>query len=592
MNVEKFIKENALKICPKTYVAPDIPENKLNNAIKSFAPEVDPNYVIAINDTSLIGTAKEGCLFLGDCFYTKAMLEKPHKVEFKNIKDAKYNVRQVTKSNGKTTEVKESILTFKDDSTLVLNAFVNDFSYKAFAEIIKEIVEGATSEESFVSTNQNIPLSDLNNAIQIGYLKLICNFAFSDDGSINPAEYSEIMALMVRNKMRQSTRIEIRAYMNDKSQCDENNDLIEYLEMNIDNGSISLIKQSLMKDILNIYSKQYDPQEWSSNEFIVKLQERLEIKEDQIKLFLESIQRDKDILEKRLNDSEIKKSLIDLSANAAAVGVPLAAIYFSGSVTGMSAAGLTSGLASLGMGGVLGFSGMVTGIGIAVLIGVGSYRGLKKITGVSDLENNKQREIMLQEIIKNQQMSLNYIIEDINEISRRLMDEIRKGKMNESKITQLASMMAKLPSGAQITSNKISHAEYEKLLTKLPRKLNRLRFDELITSATDKQIAPFILACYEEDTIGNEWILKESLSLNELQELIDALEAVGYSNIKDAAVASAKVSLKQASEATSNFIQDMKRGDYAATEEAVKEKTEATVNKAKGFAKNLFENFK
>ena len=400
------------------------------------------------------------------------------------------------------------------------------------------------------------------------------------------------MALMVRNKMHQSTRIEIRAYMNDKSQCDENNDLIEYLEMNIENGSISLIKQSLMKDILNIYSKQYDPQEWSSNEFIVKLQERLEIKEDQVKLFLESIQRDKDILEKRLNDSEIKKSLIDLSANAAAVGVPLAAIYFSGSVTGMSAAGLTSGLASLGMGGVLGFSGMVTGIGIAVLIGVGSYRGLKKITGVSDLENNKQREIMLQEIIKNQQMSLNYIIEDINEISSRLMDEIRKGKMNESKITQLASMMAKLTSGAQITSNKISHAEHEKLLTKLPRKLNRLRFDELITSATDKQIAPFILACYEEDTIENEWILKESLSLNELQELIDALEAVGYSNIKDAAVASAKVSLKQASEATSNFIQDMKRGDYSAAEEAVKEKTEATVNKAKGFAKNLFDNFK
>ena len=199
---------------------------------------------------------------------------------------------------------------------------------------------------------------------------------------------------------------------------------------------------------------------------------------------------------------------------------------------------------------------------------------------------------MLQEIIKNQQMSLNYIIEDINEISSRLMDEIRKGKMNESKITQLASMMAKLTSGAQITSNKISHAEHEKLLTKLPRKLNRLRFDELITSATDKQIAPFILACYEEDTIENEWILKESLSLNELQELIDALEAVGYSNIKDAAVASAKVSLKQASEATSNFIQDMKRGDYSAAEEAVKEKTEATVNKAKGFAKNLFENFK
>lgn len=85
----------------------------------------------------------------------------------------------------------------------------------------------------------------------------------------------------------------------------------------------------------------------------------------------------------------------DLVAKAGAVGVLLAAIYFSGSVVGMSSAGITSGLTALRMGGALGFSSMLTGIGSTVLIGVGAYKGIKKVTGISDLENNKQREMML-----------------------------------------------------------------------------------------------------------------------------------------------------------------------------------------------------
>src|SRR5699024_2305479 len=92
------------------------------------------------------------------------------------------------------------------------------------------------------------------------------------------------------------------------------------------------------------------------------------------------------------------------------------------------------------------------------------------------------------------------------------------------------------------------------------------------------KIAAYINACYEDDT------LKESLSQHELEELITAFEAVGYNNMKEATVATAKASVKQASETTKNLFQDMKEGDYSAAEEAV--------DKAKGFAKNLFGNFK
>ena len=57
---------------------------------------------------------------------------------------------------------------------------------------------------------------------------------------------------------------------------------------------------------------------------------------------------DENILNERKNDSDIVKSMKEIGAKAGAVGVPLAAVYFSGSVIGMSAAGLTSGLATLG----------------------------------------------------------------------------------------------------------------------------------------------------------------------------------------------------------------------------------------------------
>ena len=90
-------------------------------------------------------------------------------------------------------------------------------------------------------------------------------------------------------------------------------------------------------------------------------------------------------------------------------------MYFTGTA-GVSAAGITSGLAALGLKGFLGLSPMMAG--------VGTYSGLKKLTGISELENNKTREVMLLEIIKNSQASINILIEDINEITVRLTDAV------------------------------------------------------------------------------------------------------------------------------------------------------------------------
>jgi hypothetical protein len=241
----------------------------------------------------------------------------------------------------------------------------------------------------------------------------------------------------------------------------------------------------------------------------------------------------------------------DILAKAGAVCVPLAAVYFSGSVLGMSAAGLTSGLATLGMGGLLGFSSMFTGIGVVALIGVGTYKGIKKVTGLSDLENNKQRELMLQEIIKNSQKSLNYLIEDVNEISKQLIEEINKGMEAGIKIKKLSKLLAMMSNGAKETSSKINYVEAEAIIAKLPKHLDKARFEELTNEPTKEKLRSFVLSCYIEKEItvensDNTSQVKKVLELDDKQEfkildqLHSVLESIGYMNIKDATLATAK----------------------------------------------------
>ena len=76
--------------------------------------------------------------------------------------------------------------------------------------------------------------------------------------------------------------------------------------------------------------------------------------------------------------------------------MPLGAIYLSGSVTGLSAAGIVSGLAALGMGGVLGLSAMVTGIGVAIIVGGTTYKGVRWALSGSERHRASLREVMLQ----------------------------------------------------------------------------------------------------------------------------------------------------------------------------------------------------
>ncbi len=97
MSIEVYIKNNAKELCDRVYIAPNIVDKKLNNAIESIAKGEDPDYIVAIIDTTLFGSAREGCVIFGDKMYIHPMLGKSVVHKFKYIEEAEYIREEVDK---------------------------------------------------------------------------------------------------------------------------------------------------------------------------------------------------------------------------------------------------------------------------------------------------------------------------------------------------------------------------------------------------------------------------------------------------------------------------------------------------------------
>ncbi len=68
------------------YVAPDIPADKLQNAIGDYAKKVNRRDVVALYDATLMGSAKDGALFLADrLVFQNNNLEPGYDVRYADI---------------------------------------------------------------------------------------------------------------------------------------------------------------------------------------------------------------------------------------------------------------------------------------------------------------------------------------------------------------------------------------------------------------------------------------------------------------------------------------------------------------------------
>jgi hypothetical protein len=205
----------------------------------------------------------------------------------------------------------------------------------------------------------------------------------------------------------------------------------------------SVIKFSMLKDLLRV-SRMDGYVSEEELETTYQLAVHLYPEPQQAKKILafaeKAIEYDERLLMGTLTADEFTRGAKNLAATAASIGVPVTAVYFSGSVIGLSAAGIISGLTELGLGGILGLSSVASGIGIVVIMGLVTFKLITWAVTGNERRMEKVREHMVQEIITLNQQAMLALADDINGFSARMEQLTTVSDHNRQMLMQLQDL--------------------------------------------------------------------------------------------------------------------------------------------------------
>ena len=271
------------------------------------------------------------------------------------------------------------------------------------------------------------------------YLSVLVWLVHTDDKQIDEREMCEIQLLVTQRRCNADVRKAVREHLENPHSLDARKQIDHMLEHGPAAGTDTqlALKCALMKDAIRV-CRATSKGPARKQRGIRQLAEMLDLDDEKISFFEDACVQDEKILDGNLSDSQIAATAKELAARATSVGVPVAAVYLSGSVTGLSAAGIASGLATLGIGGVLGLSAMVTGIGVAIIVGGTTYKGVRWVLGGSRRDRASLRELMLQEVLRIHQGAIINLGEDMAFFGERIAALSRVTNRNRDAIDRLS----------------------------------------------------------------------------------------------------------------------------------------------------------
>ena len=321
----------------------------------------------------------------------------------------------------KLSSIKSKVADKVEDIKLDAEIFIDDMKVKVAPK------PKLPEEEKYVI------LEDMDEVVKINYTKILIHLGYAD-GELDQKELVELYSLMGQLNFNVQQRMVIREYM---TQVDEELEaLLSAMDEKAPGGSEEVLHLSLIKNCIRLAKVTTNRLNEVQLAFIKQIAQKYQIGDDKILFLEEACEMDEKILNGQISDNDIIKNAKAMAAKAGAVGVPMAAVYLSGTA-GLSAAGITSGLAGLGLGGVLGLSSMVTGIGVVVLLGVGAYKTVKWATNNGQREIANKREFLIKQVIMNSQNTINYLIEDINYFTTQVLEIAEEAEMNRQRLAKV-----------------------------------------------------------------------------------------------------------------------------------------------------------
>ena len=298
---------------------------------------------------------------------------------------------------------------------------------------------GPDGTEKNSPPTEYVIVQDLPDTLKECYLSVLVWLVHFDDSQIDERELCEIQVLMTQLRCNADVRQAVRSCLEDPQNLEAKAQIARMLEIVPSETADTTValRCSLIKDAIRVW-RATSAGPAREHPGIRQLAGLLQLDDEKVTVIEIACVQDEKILAGEMSDSEITKTAKETAAQAAAVGVPVAAVYLSGSVTGLSAAGIASGLAALGLGGVLGLSAMVSGIGVAILGGGAAYKSVRWALGRSDRNRASRRELMLQEVLHIHQGAIINLGEDMSFFGERIAALSRETERNRDVIDRLS----------------------------------------------------------------------------------------------------------------------------------------------------------
>lgn len=295
----------------------------------------------------------------------------------------------------------------------------------------------ATAKGEPPDSNETVTLEARPEAVKVLYARVLAAQCLID-GRLDPREIQYLYVFMSRIGLGPDSREEVRRSLDPGEVGSE--DVVRLVEQVVSEvpGNEEEIAVSIIKDLTQVSRADgvvLPPEEEAVRAVAeARFGERAE---QVIELAGKTAEYEQALIKGDVSASELEGHVKEIAAVATAASVPITALFFSGSVVGLSAAGITSGLAALGLGGLLGLSAMVTGIGTVVVVGVAAYAGVRWLLGGRERELAKQREHMIQEVIKRHEGAIEDLAEDVTGIGLRLAEYVSRSDQNEARLERL-----------------------------------------------------------------------------------------------------------------------------------------------------------
>lgn len=552
-----------------SYGAPKIPVSNLTGALTGIAEnQVQPDEVLLVCDATLLGTSDNGLLFTRDKLFYCDLGATPRQLELKDIVKVEAVGQGLDKQGGKgkaESGVTGIRLTLASGERVGLPHFPMIVRVQTFAAWLQAVADMARYE---AGQNGDVNAADgadasLNDAfdgaairsleqmppeVQFGYMQVICNYLLSNDGKVDFREACLFYSLLARLSLDVKQRYRLRLYQASPKNLMGVQPLLKQLSSKLEPAEFKTLTVSLVKDLINIYVQTHATQsfysgkatylgeEYLKSSFIVKFAQANGITKEQLRCLQAVVVADSQWCDDKVDDQGVKLALARLISGASAVGINPAALYFSGSVTGLSASCFKAGITSLGLAQSLGLSG---NSGLNELSLMESWDAQESAACADERRVCKQTMLFA---IKHQlNQSLKMLVEDINIFNAELLKQLRTLSAADSglggdKDGQMRSLFSKIAElsvfsqGSKLLMQDAALVEAKAYCQAVPYELNLERLKAITASQAKQAYGREILKLYERIERNGKRVFtrRGDLSADEAKLLSKALEHLGY----------------------------------------------------------------